>query len=183
MRFAVSCRAQSGQIALWSAIWLFCLGGCAGYQVGTRSLYPQSVRYVYVPVFQSDSLRPGLSERLTEAVIKEIELKTSFKVTGRSQADSILMGRITTDSRRTVLQDPNDQPREMINLLRVQVSWVTTGGQALSAPIACPVPDTLAEAGQTATLAPETGQSLATAQQQQINRLAAQIVAMMQVPW
>ena len=69
--------------------------GCVGYRIGTESLYPCNIHTVYVPVFESDSFRRYLGERLTEAVIKEIELKTPYKVTGDSEADSILSGRIT----------------------------------------------------------------------------------------
>ena len=52
---------------------LLLLGGCAGYQIGNQSLYPQEIRTVYVPMFQSISFRRNLGERLTEAVVKEIE--------------------------------------------------------------------------------------------------------------
>ena len=41
-------------------------------------------------MIESDSYRRDLGERLTEAVIKEIELKTPYKVVGTPDADSIL---------------------------------------------------------------------------------------------
>ena len=44
------------------------LAGCAGYQVGTDSLYAPDVATVYVPMIESDSYRRDLGERLTEAV-------------------------------------------------------------------------------------------------------------------
>ena len=81
------------------------LAGCAGYQVGTSSLYSSHVRTVYVPMFQSASYRRNLGERLTEAVMKEIEAKTPYKVVGTPNADSTLTGRITNETKRTVVQN------------------------------------------------------------------------------
>ena len=79
---------------LWRAtcvnfFWLTA-GGCASYHVGTQSLYAPDVATVYVPMIESGSYRRDLGERLTEAVVKEIELKTPYKVVGTPAADSIL---------------------------------------------------------------------------------------------
>ena len=41
------------------------------------------VSTVYVPMIESGSYRRDLGERLTEAVAKQIELKTPYKVVGR----------------------------------------------------------------------------------------------------
>src|SRR5687768_8924245 len=70
-------------------VWLT-FPGCAGYQLGQRSLYRPDIRTVHVPVVQSDSYRRYLGERLTEAVVKQIELKTPYKVVGSDSADSVL---------------------------------------------------------------------------------------------
>ena len=64
--------------------------GCAGYQLGSQSLYPPDIHTVYVPIIESDSFRRYLGERLTEAVCKEIDEKTPYKVVGDSSADSVL---------------------------------------------------------------------------------------------
>ena len=79
------------------------LGGCAGYQIGNQSLYPVNIRTVYVPMFQSASFRPYLGERLTEAVMKEIELKTPFKVVSDPNADSTLSGRIVGEGKEVLI--------------------------------------------------------------------------------
>ena len=70
-----------------SAILLLLLGGCAGYQIGNYSLYPDHIRTVHVPVFESVSFRRNLGERLTEAVCKEIDRITPYKVFGRASAE------------------------------------------------------------------------------------------------
>src|SRR6266481_1806454 len=82
------------------AIVMLAGGGCAGYRFGAASLYPPDIQTVYVPVFESNSFRRNLGEWLTEAVCKEIELKTPYKVVGTPNADSVLTGKITSDTKR-----------------------------------------------------------------------------------
>jgi len=159
------------------------LAGCAGYQVGNWSLYPGHIRTVYVPMFESNSFRRNLGERLTEAVIKEIEAKTPYKVVGTPDADSTLPGRISGESKRVVIEDRYDDPRGVDVNLQVQVRWVDHRGAVIRRidPITLP-PEVNMVAG-SATLTPEVGQSVATAHQQAIQRIAEQIVAMLEAPW
>lgn len=165
-------------------ISLLVVGGCAGYQVGNVQLYRPDIQTVYVPMFQSASLRPGLGERLTEAVIKEIELRTPYKVVGSPEkADSILTGRIVSETKRTVVENPYDDPREIATRFQVEVQWIDNRGRSLTAEETIPVPPELTSVVAEATFVPEVGQSLATAQQAAIQRLASQIVGMMENPW
>src|SRR3990172_9022798 len=97
------------------------LTGCIGYQVGTGSLYAPDVATVYVPMIDSDSYRRDLGERLTEAVVKEIELKTPYKVVSTPDADSILSARLLTDTRRTLIENAFDDPRLSETEIRAQV--------------------------------------------------------------
>src|SRR5262245_15718707 len=78
------------------AISMASLTGCAGYQIGRRSLYRPDVRTVHVPMIQSDSYRRYLGERLTEAIVKEIELRTPYKVVDAGSADSVLSVRLVS---------------------------------------------------------------------------------------
>jgi len=158
--------------------------GCAGYQVGNASLYPSHIRTVYVPVFESNSFRPHLGERLTEAVIKEIEEKTPYKVVGDAvQADSVLSGRITGETKRVIVESRFDLPRQVEVNLQVQVRWLDRQENLIRQSSPIPLPPELVTIGETATATPEAGSSIATAQQQAIHRLAQQIVAMMEAPW
>ena len=84
--------------------------GCIGYHAGTNSLYAADVATVYVPMIESDSYRRDLGERLTEAIVKEIELKTPYKVVNTPDADSILSARLMTDTRRRVIQNAFSDP-------------------------------------------------------------------------
>lgn len=162
---------------------LFLSGGCASYQVGARSLYAPDVDTVYVPMIESDSFRRDLGERLTEAVIKEIELRTPFKVVGNPDADSILSARVVSDTKRIVVENQNDDPRALEMGMVVEVTWLNRRRQPLRLPSSVALPPELVTMSQTSTLVPEVGQSVATAQQQAIERLAQQIVAAMEEPW
>ena len=162
---------------------LLCALGCAGYRTGAASLYPPDIQTVYVPIFESDSFRRTLGERLTEAVMKEIELKTPYKVVGSPQADSVLTGRIVNDTKRVIVEDPRDQPRNVEVSLVVQVSWTDRKGAMICDGGTVALPPSVVQIAQTGTLVPEFGQSVVTSQQQAIDRLAQQIVALMEAPW
>lgn len=159
------------------------LAGCAGYQIGNHTLYPADIHTVYVPVFASNSFRRQLGERLTEAVIKEIELKTPYKVVGDPNADSILSGRITGETKRVLVENRFDEPREVETNLQVQVQWLDRQRNLIRQMEPVPVPPELVSITESATLIPEVGQSVAVAHQQAISRLAQQIVSMMEAPW
>ncbi len=162
---------------------LLVLTGCAGYQIGNQSLYPGHIRTVYVPMFESGSFRRNLGERLTEAVQKQIEQKTPYKVTGRPDADSILTGRIVSETKRVVVGARSGDSREIQTNLMVEVSWIDNQGNVLRETAAVEFPEALATVGGKANVLPESGQSIATAHQQAIHRLAEQIVSLMERPW
>jgi hypothetical protein len=156
--------------------------GCAAYRIGNGTLYAPDVTTVYVPMIESDSFRRDLGERLTEAVVKEIELKTNFKVVATLDADSVLAARLVSDAKRVVVENQNDDPRALELALFAEVNWYNRRREPLSPPAAIPLPPELG-VGQTATLLPEAGQSVAIQQQKAIQRLAEQIVATMEEPW
>jgi len=160
------------------------LAGCAGYQIGNQSLYPTHIRTVYVPVFESSSFRRHLGERLTEAVMKEIELKTPYKVVGDPNADSILTGRIVGDTKRVVVGSRSGEPRELQVNLVVEVSWIDAHqGTVIRRLDPVPLPPEVVSVDGTGSVVPQIGQSIATGHQQAIQRLAEQIVALMEAPW
>jgi hypothetical protein len=160
---SVTCRQQLNrrQWVCTAALLtgLVVLEGCAAYRFGNRSLYPQDIQTVYVPVFESDSFRMNLAEFLTEAIAKEIETK------------------------RVVIEDPYDYPRETQINMSVEVRWVDRKGAAMGQPMTVAVPEELVTISNTGMLVPEYGQSVSTAQLQAIQRLATQIVSLMESPW
>ncbi len=158
-------------------------GGCTGYQLGNHTLYPAHIRTVYVPIFTSNSFRRNLGEQLTEAVAKEIESKTNYKVVGTSDADSILTGQIVAESKRVVINNLNSDPRELQVHIEIQVNWIDRRDGTVLCEGTIPMPPEMTAISGTANAVPEFGHSIGTAQQQAMQRLAQQIVGLMESPW
>lgn len=170
-------------IVLAASAWLLAGPGCAGLHVGQQSLYRPEIRTVYVPVFESDSFRPNLGERLTEAVVKEIELKTPYKVVHTPDADSVLRGRLVVENKRVLAENAFDEPRSIATDLEVEVNWYDRQGGLILRNASFAYSPVAFSVSQTSTLIPESGQSIATTHQQSIAALAKQIVEQMENPW
>jgi hypothetical protein len=160
------------------------LAGCSAYQIGNKTLYPEGIHTVYVPMFESDSFRRYLGERLSEAVMKEIEAKTDYKVVSdQTRADSILSGRIVGETKKVLINARTGDPRELQSELRVMVSWVDARGRTIRENRLVPLPNELTDVSGAGNFIPEIGQSGATSQQEAIQRVAQQIVGLMENPW
>jgi hypothetical protein len=158
--------------------------GCAGYRVGNRSLYRQDVRTVQVPIVESDSLRRQLGERLTEAIVKQLELNSSYKVVGSADAaDSVLRCRLIGDQKRVVAETRTDEMRATALSFQVQMEWVDRRNQSLLQRTELPLPSSLLTIAQSKTMIAETGQSVASTQQAALEALARQIVEQMEAAW
>lgn len=73
------------------------LGGCAadptqGYSAATT--FSKDVSTVAVEIFENSTFERDIEFELTDALIKEIQSRTPYRVTGAARADSILTGRI-----------------------------------------------------------------------------------------
>lgn len=134
------------------------------------------IRTVHIPVFESDSYRRFLGQRLTEAVVKQIQRDTPFVITSADRADSVLTGKIVRDSKRVLSESIDDDPRALQAEWQVEVQWTNRVGAPLMQR------QTLRLTGDV-DFVPEGGQSLTTAQQELIDRLAAQIVNQMEMTW
>ncbi|HWA98798.1 MAG TPA: LptE family protein [Pirellulales bacterium] len=168
---------------LSTAFCLLLLPGCMGYMVGNRTLYPPDIRTVYVPMFDSTSFRRGLGEEITEAVVKQIELKTPFKVVNTPDADSILSGKLIADTKGVLVKPPTDEQRLIQLNYRVEVSWLDRRGDQIRQTQSLPIPDSMVLIDQPTNYVPEVGQSISTATMQTVNNLAEQIVSLMEAPW
>jgi len=151
--------------------------------VGAASLYAPDVTTVYMPMIESNSFRRDLGERLTEAVVKEIELKTPFKVVGTPDADSILSARLMDDTKHVTVENQNDDPRVVEHGLGAEVTWLNRRREPLCSPTLVPLPPELLSIGQSSSLIAAGGQSTVSSQQRAIAELAEQIVATMEEPW
>lgn len=180
------CRSASGGLRPLLAMWLVLLvllPGCAGYQLGQRSLFRGDIRTVHVPMVQSESFRRYLGERLTEAVVKEVELRTPYKVVDATSADSVLNIRLVSEGKRVVANNRYSEPRDIETDFFVQTSWIDRRGDLIMSHEDVPAAPLIVNIGQQANFVPEGGQSLLTGQQEAIEKLAGQIVGQMELAW
>ena len=150
--------------------------GCAGYRVGSQSLFRPDIHSVHVPIFQSDLFRRHYGERLTEAVVKEIEQRTHFKVTSGALAHSTLRGHILSDTKRVLAENVNDEPRDLQYGSRIELTWTDRRGNSLMRRVVLNIEEAV-------NFVPEGGQSMTTAQQELINRMARNVVSQMEMGW
>ena len=162
---------------------LLALSGCATYRFGAASLYRPDVRTVYVPMIENMTYRRHLGEQLTEALVKEIELHTPYKVVHTPQADSVLRGTIVSEYKNVLSEDGNDNPRDIEFDLGVRFSWTDLAGNSLMQPCMVPLADSNLTVNQAASFVPEAGQSVATARMDAIQKIAHQVVGEMESTW
>lgn len=151
-------------------------GGC-GYSV--RPPYNREIRTVYVPIFRSLTFRRDLNLMLSEAVCKEIERTTPYKVVGTPEgADSTLTGEVVFADKNLVVENPQNLPRQLSADLTVNVRWTdnrtSTGDPKDVGSV------TLRE---TVTFSPEFGDTSMSAYQKACQKMAMQIASMMEQPW
>ena len=103
------------------------LGGCSadptqGYSF-THS-HDETVRTVSVPMFQNPTFTRGIEVELTDAIIKEIQAKTPWRVTTEGSANTTLTGTLT-DSRLRRLSIGRDTgySQEIAVELTVDFDW------------------------------------------------------------
>jgi hypothetical protein len=160
-----------------TALFIVCqFVGCAGYHVGNQYLFRSDIRTVHVMMFESESYRRFMGQRLTEAVTKAVELETPLTLADPQIADSFIRGRLVRESKTVAGENVNDEPRTLQAGLYVEVDWVDRAGVPL-------MQQRVVSINQTAEIIPEGGQSLSTAQQEIIDRIARDVINQMQMPW
>ena len=166
------------------ATGLLCLApGCAGYQLGSASLYNPGIRTIYIPVIRNETFRHDLGVQLTEALQKEVELRTPYKVVANPSADSTLTCRVTSQTKRVIVEANTDEPRALENMLSVELTWTDRQGNLLMENRFVPQGELAFFFIQGSDFIPEGGQSMATSQQRAVEQLAQQIVSQMEVRW
>ncbi len=136
------------------------------------------VKTVFV-YFKTQTFRRDLQLMLTEAVTKEINMRTPYTVVGDpTKADSILRGRDHgLGDKNLVVEAPTNLPRELNAMMTVWVNWTHN-------------PPTEFEEKRPPTLVtevnnfvPEVGETTLSAYTQIVQSIAKQIVDMMEQPW
>ncbi len=98
------------------------LAGC-GYEQG--GVFTSSVRTVAVPIFDNQSFYRGLEFELTEATIKQIELRTPYKVVSQDVADTVLHGTIRRVEQTLLSRgDDGGLPQELELRVLLDMEWL-----------------------------------------------------------
>jgi hypothetical protein len=104
------------------------LTGCAstprdGY--AAVSPYPSKYRSVAVPIFRNQSYMRGFELDLADAVVKEVESSTPYKVRSEATADTVLRGTLTAVDLIELSKDPSTGlANEMMVRVRADFEWV-----------------------------------------------------------
>jgi hypothetical protein len=164
----------------------------------TRPNYDCGIKTVRVPIFQNLSNVRDLEFEITQAVVREIELKTPYKVVGLgAQADTELVGKIIGFNKAILNRNQLNEVREAETILTVQIVWndLRTGEvltrprvpqnqqPIVPTPDCAPPPAPPVGVQAAASFIPELGESITTAKKRVADRLAIQIVSMMETPW
>lgn len=154
----------------------FGLAGC-GYTL--RAPFDANVKTVYVPVFQSIMFRRDINFMLTDAVITEIGRRTPFHVVGTEEgADTTLTGTINFSDKNIIVASPFNLPRQLSTFMVATVTWTDNS-----------IPDEERKNTNPAVVSemfnfyPEIGDTAQEAFQKCCEKLAIQIVNMMEEPW
>lgn len=92
----------------FSALIALFTTGCQ-YELG--DVKPSSyagVNNLHVPIFKNQTLEPRLSSLVTNAVLKEIQVDGTYKVTSKAKCDAVLVGRIHEIRKRQLRSVRND---------------------------------------------------------------------------
>ena len=162
----------------WALVLAAVLAGPTGCGYSIRAPFDPAVRTVYVPVFRSITFRRDVNFQLTELVQKEIEKRTPFKVVGTPEgADMILEGEINFADKNIIVENPFNFPRQLTATLYANVKWTHNPPlekEALADPV---------QVAATVNFVPEVGETSMTAFLEANQKIATQIVDMMEEPW
>jgi hypothetical protein len=156
------------------------LHGC-GYTVGPA--FDGEVQSVYVEIFSTNTFRRTLEIQLTEAIQRQVQTESPLILAKEHNADTKLTGRIVGAKKRALGQTGFDDARQIEADIRIQVSWEDLRTGELLKQQDVDLPTDMINLKTEGVFAPEVGQSLATAHQIAIEKMAREIVQMMEAPW
>lgn len=154
------------------------LGGCTGFAgYSNASLFPNDVKSVYLEMFDNRSFRRGIEYTVSDALAKRIEAQTPYKiVSSRDRADSVISGQLASAGESILtLEREIGRALEKEVVLTAVVNWkdLKTGRLMINN-------DTVTAA---ATYSEFQGQDFTYASAVAANKLAQNIVELMENPW
>lgn len=157
--------------------------GCHGYRFGTAGLYNREIKTVYVPMVVADTYRDGLGERLTEAVCKRITSATPYDLADARHADSTLFIHLVAENQFVSALNKYNDTRQKNLVWSVIAVWKDNQHNVLGELDPIPLSTLGVSLSSQGYLVAEMGQSGAVTQQEVIDKLADQIVGLMEEKW
>lgn len=179
IRFPGISRSCLRPLGILCGVMFIAMGvaGCRSTGYSIRAPYDTNIRTVYVPTFQSVTFRRDIYLQLTELVQKEIERRTPYKVVGKpDDADTTLSGTINYAEKNVVVENPDNLARQLTATMIVAVTW--TDNKAVEKQNTNP-----ASVAQTFNFYPEIGESVEAAFYRNAEKMAVEIVNMMEQTW
>ncbi len=145
----------------------------AGCGYSSKSLYRSSVKTISVPIFQNKTFNREWEFKLTEAICKNIEYRTPYKIAYGERADTELTGELVMVAQDTLTRRYGlNLPRETQVTVAVNFQWKDLrSGRILVR---------REQFNRSATDIPQIGERTDDATQLAIERLAAAIVEQLQ---
>ncbi len=161
------------EMSLLIAVSVIGVTGC-GYS--TARPFRTDLQTIHVDIFHSKEFRRELEFRLTEALVKRLEMDTPYRITSRRTADALLTGEILAVDNRTFGDDlALDLPREIGStvVVRFRLQDMRTGDILVDRP---------RFVYQTSYI-PPVGETFTDGMTRALDGLAEQIVETMELGW
>ena len=89
-----------------------------------RTTYPEGISTIAVELFKNETLERDFEYDITDALIKEIEARTPYKVTSTARADTNLTGRIHDIERRQLSKSRQTGLSEEVTVgVTIELRW------------------------------------------------------------
>ena len=161
------------RFAALGPVILSILTGC-GYS--TSRPFPADIQTVHVEMFHSKEFRRELEFRVTEALVKRIEMDTPYRIAPRRTADALLTGEILRVKNRTFGDElDTDLPREIGSTITVRYRFQ----DLRSGDILVEMPRFVHQT----SYIPPVGETFAEAMTRGIDGLAERIVETIETDW
>lgn len=163
---------RSAFMACPIAVALFATG--CGYS--SKRPFTTDIQTVHVEMFQSKEFRRELEFRLTEAVVKRIEMDTPYRIAPRATADALLTGEVLEVKNRVFGDDfDTDLAREIGStvVVRYRLEDLRTGKILVERP----------RFVYQSSYIPPVGETFSAGMTRALDGLAEQIVESMESDW
>lgn len=117
-----------------SAVLTLLLLGMTGCGYSTKELFPQQYTTIASPSFENRTFYRGMEFELAEALAKQIESRTPYKIVAPGAAQTILEGTITNvEQTRLSRRRPGGMPQEVEVTVTADFVWKDlTSGEVLA---------------------------------------------------